>query len=105
MALKPGIAGCRDTAPMMSARLIAAFAPAALAACAQLLPAASVDARSDFASFAAARQALEQIEPYKTRADQLGALGFAVVPPRNVTLGNYPDVARRLPPDARAKTW
>jgi hypothetical protein len=94
------MAGGRDTVSMMSARLLAAFASAALAACAHLLPAASVDARADFGSFADARQALEKIEPYKTRFGELAGLGFDVAAPRNVTLLNYPDLARRLAPEA-----
>jgi hypothetical protein len=72
----------------------------ALAACAHLLPETSVDSRAPFDGFETARQALERIEPYKTRAGELKDLGFDVDGRRNVTVINYPELVERLAPNS-----
>jgi len=76
---------------------IAAFV---LAGCAHLLPDQAVDSRPPFGSFAAARQAVERIEPLRTRTADLAALGFDVQGLRNVTVIGYPDFVSRLAPNS-----
>jgi hypothetical protein len=87
---------------MTPARLLAAAASTTLAACAHILPESSVDSRAAFDSFGAARQAIERIEPYKTRLGELKALGFDVDVDgqRNVTLITYPELVARLAPNS-----
>ncbi|WP_144289846.1 hypothetical protein [Ideonella sp. A 288] len=83
-----------------------ALATAALLVCAQLsgcgslLPRSSVEARSPFDSYEAAQRALERIEPYKTPASDLVALGFDLADARNVRIIPYPDLVARLAPHA-----
>lgn len=69
-----------------------------LGGCASLLPRGSTDTPSPFADFEQARQAAERIVPFRTRADELGALGFDPAEGRNVTLIPYPDLVARLAP-------
>jgi hypothetical protein len=85
---------------MTPARLLAAFASMTLAACAHLLPETSVDSRAPFDGFEAARQALERVEPYKTRVGDLKVLGFDVEGRRNVTVITYPELVARLAPNS-----
>jgi outer membrane murein-binding lipoprotein Lpp len=49
-----------------------------LAGCAALLPHSRADDLSPFASYEAAAQALQRVEPYRTRLADLKALGFDV---------------------------
>ncbi len=79
-------------------RSLAVLGCAGLFACANLLPDQAADSRPPFESFASARAALERIEPFKTHAAELGALGFDVQGQRNVTLIPYPDLVARLAP-------
>ena len=81
-------------------RLPCGIAAIALTACAHLLPDQAVDTRPPFESFAAARQAVERIEPFHTRTADLGALGFDVQGQRNVTVIGYPDLMARLAPSS-----
>lgn len=82
------------------ARLSIAIVASTLSACAHLLPDQAVDTRPPFASFAAARAAVERIAPFHTRISELGALGFDVERQRNVTVIAYPDVVTRLAPNS-----
>jgi hypothetical protein len=52
------------------------FSPLSCTPVAHLLPDSVTDARSSFENFDAARQALERIEPYKTKVGELKQLGF-----------------------------
>ena len=79
---------------------LAVLACAGLTACAHLLPDQAADTRPPFESFASARDALERIEPFKTRTAELGALGFDVLGQRNVTVIAYPDLVARLAPNS-----
>jgi len=81
-------------------RLSCGIAACALAGCAHLLPDQAVDTRSPFESFVAARGAVERIEPFRTRTDELGAMGFDVEGQRNVTVIGYPDLVTRLAPNS-----
>jgi hypothetical protein len=82
------------------ARLLAGLSTLALSACAQLLPEQAIDTRPVFDTFAAASQAMERIEPFRTRTGELGALGFDVQGRRNATLIAYPDLVARLAPNS-----
>jgi hypothetical protein len=85
---------------MTPARLLAAVVSTTLAACAHILPETSVDSRAAFDSFDSARQAIERIEPYRTRVGELKTLGFDVEGQRNVTLITYPELVARLAPNS-----
>lgn len=79
--------------------IVLAFAAGALlAGCSSLLPRGSSDAPSPFTSFDQARQAAERIVPFRTRADELEALGFDPAEGHNVTLIPYPEIVARLAP-------
>lgn len=78
--------------------LLALGGAAALAGCTSLLPRGSSDTPSPFASFEQAREAAERIVPFRTRVDELQALGFDPGMGRNVTLIPYPDIVARLAP-------
>jgi len=84
----------------IGARLLHGVAAFLLAGCAHLLPDQAADTRPPFDSFEAARQAVERIEPFRTRAAELGAMGFDVQGLRNVTVIAYPDLVARLAPNA-----
>ncbi|MBW8756346.1 MAG: hypothetical protein JF586_01930 [Burkholderiales bacterium] len=84
----------------LGARLPCAIAAIVLAGCAQLLPDQVVDTRPPFESFAAARRAVERIEPMRTRTAELGAMGFDIEGQRNVTVIGYPDLVTRLAPNS-----
>ena len=83
-----------------SLRWLVVLGCAGLSACAQLLPDQAADTRPPFDSFASARAAVERIEPFKTHAAELAALGFDVQGQRNVTLMAYPDLVARLAPNS-----
>jgi hypothetical protein len=94
-----GDAGLTDVARIGS-RLPCGIAAFVLAGCAHQLPDQAVDSRPPFDSFAAARQAVERIEPLRTRTADLGAMGFDVAGQRNVTVIGYPDFVSRLAPNS-----
>lgn len=77
---------------------LAIVASTALTGCGSLLPRASSDTPSPFATFEQAREAAERIVPFRTRADELKALGFDPTEGKNVTLIPYPDLVARLAP-------
>ena len=70
----------------------------ALGGCSSLLPRASSDVGTGFASFEAARVAAEQIVPLQTRIQSLAGLGFDIAQGQNVTLIPYPEIVVRLTP-------
>lgn len=72
----------------------------ALAGCEALLPRGSSQSPSPFTLYEAARQALEQVVPYKTRLSDLKALGLDPQESANVTVISYPDVVTRIAPNA-----
>ncbi len=76
----------------------AAAASLWLAGCGNLLPRGSTATPSSFQTFAQAQAALEQIEPFRTRAGQLPQLGFDPVGGANVTVIPYPELLGRLAP-------
>lgn len=78
--------------------LLVLAAGALLAGCGSLLPRGSSDTPSPFASFEQARDAAERIMPFRTRVEELPALGFDPGAGRNVTLIPYPDIVARLAP-------
>jgi hypothetical protein len=78
--------------------IISILACTALGACTSLLPSASSDAGTGFASFEAARIAAERIVPLQTRIQALGELGFDIERGQNVTLIPYPEIVVRLTP-------
>ena len=78
--------------------ILCVLAGAALGACTSLLPRASSDAGTGFASFEEARLAAERIVPLKTRIQALGDLGFDIERGQNVTLIPYPEIVVRLTP-------
>lgn len=82
----------------MSIRLAATLLCAACTACSSMLPRGSTDTPSPFETFAQAQAAAEQIVPFRTRTDELRALGFDPHEGRNVTLIPYPDIVARLAP-------
>ncbi len=69
-----------------------------LAGCAALLPRGGSDQPSAFATFEAARKAIEQIEPSRTTLGDMQRLGFDPYAGKNVTVIPYPDVVARLAP-------
>ncbi|MDP1693818.1 MAG: hypothetical protein Q8L49_18045 [Burkholderiaceae bacterium] len=69
-----------------------------LTACASLLPQGATDQPSGFASFDAARLALEQVVPFRTTLAELTLLGFDPYAGNNVTLIPYPAIVTRLAP-------
>lgn len=85
--------------PALLARRLAVSSLVALSACAHLLPEQAIDTRPAFETFAAASQAVERIEPFRTRVGELAALGFDVQGRRNATLIAYPDLVARLAPN------
>ena len=68
------------------------------AGCAALFPNSSSEVSSPFLSFEAARSAIEQVIPYRTRISDLAALGFDPQSNYNVTLIPYPEIVGRLAP-------
>jgi hypothetical protein len=70
----------------------------ALGGCSSLLPKGSSDTPSPFATFSEAQAASNRIVAFKTRKEELKALGFDWENGRNVTLIPYPDVLQRLAP-------
>lgn len=66
--------------------------------CTSLLPRGSSDTPSPFESYAQAQAAAEKIVPFRTKASELGALGFDPQQGRNVTVIPYPDIVARLAP-------
>lgn len=70
-----------------------------LAACGSLLPRGSTESQSGFASFEAARDAIERVKPYETTVAQLKDLGFDVQASANVRQIPYPEVVARLAPN------
>jgi hypothetical protein len=81
-------------------RLLAGLPALALSACAQLLPEQAIDTHPAFDTFAAATLAVERIQPFRTRVDELGALGFDIQGLHNATLIAYPDLVARLAPNS-----
>lgn len=84
----------------VTARRLAASSTVLLSACAHLLPQQAVDTRPAFETFEAASQALERIEPFRTRIGELGPLGFDVQGRHNATVIPYPDLVARLAPNS-----
>lgn len=66
--------------------------------CAALFPNSSSEISSPFLSFEAARSAIQQVIPYRTKVTDLAALGFDPQSNYNVTLIPYPDIVGRLAP-------
>jgi hypothetical protein len=77
---------------------LALLVAVACAGCGSLLPRSSSDTPSPFATFADAQAAAERIVPFRTRVDDLAALGFDPAQGHNVTLIPYPDIVARLAP-------
>lgn len=86
-------------ATLTLARLLPWLAPFVLTGCAGLLPRGSSQEDAHFASFEAAREAIEQVMPYRTREPELKALGFDPQARANVHVLAYPDVVGRLSPN------
>jgi hypothetical protein len=78
--------------------ILSVLTATALGACTSLLPKASSDAGTGFASFEEARVAAERIVPLQTRIQALGGLGFDIEQGQNVTLIPYPEIVVRLTP-------
>jgi hypothetical protein len=70
-----------------------------MAACGALLPRGSSESQSGFATFEAARDAIERVKAYETTIAQLKALGFDAQDSANVRLIPYPEVVARLAPN------
>ena len=79
-------------------RTVVVGACLALAGCGHLLPRGSTEKVSRFDSFEAAKQALDQVVPYRTTLGELAALGFDPDASANVTVIPYPEVITRLAP-------
>lgn len=77
-------------APIACAALMAA-------SCTHLLPTSHVEVRSPWASFEQARATIERIEPARTTAADLKALGIDPYASANVQLLTYSDIALRFP--------
>jgi hypothetical protein len=69
-----------------------------VAGCGSLLPSASADMTSPFASYEDAERAAARIEPFRTKVSQLPELGFDLRDGKNVTVIPYPDIVARLAP-------
>jgi hypothetical protein len=81
-----------------ASRALACLAAGLLAAgCAQLLPRARAEVESPWKTFDDARAAVERIEPYRTTAAQLKALGIDPYATANVQLLTYSDIVLRFP--------
>lgn len=77
---------------------IALIVAAGLAAgCADLLPKAQAEINSPWRSFEQARDAIERIEPGRTTAAELRAIGIDPYTTPNVQLLTYSDIALRFP--------
>jgi hypothetical protein len=70
-----------------------------LAGCMALLPRTQTEDVSPFASFEAARDAFERVAPYRTRLDELKALGFDARASGNVRQIPYPQWVGHLVPN------
>lgn len=70
-----------------------------LQGCGNLLPRGSNETASGFASFEAAREAIERVEPYHTTTSGLRDFGFDVNDSANVRQIPYPEVVTRLAPN------
>ena len=68
-----------------------------LAGCAELLPKDRAEVLGSWDHFDIARAAIDRIEPYRTRAADLSALGITPYKTPNVTLLTYSDVVLRFP--------
>ena len=68
-----------------------------LAGCAQLLPKSQAEVSSPWRSFDEAKSAIERIEPRKTTAAELRALGIDPYASPNVQLLSYSDILLRFP--------
>jgi hypothetical protein len=86
--------------PCRLTTLVLMMACALGAGCAQLLPAASSDASSSFATYEEAQSAFERIVPYKTSASELRQIGFDTGATLNVRVIPYPDLVSRLAPNS-----
>lgn len=77
-------------------RLLAIAALGTLSACQALLPDARDDTLVVWRSFEAAREAIEQIEPFKTSRAELAEAGIDPLSNSSVTLLSYPDIVQRF---------
>lgn len=68
-----------------------------LAGCAQLLPKSQTEVSSPWRSFDEAKSAIERIEPDKTTAGDLRALGIDPYTAPNIQLLSYSDILLRFP--------
>ena len=68
----------------------------ALTGCASLLPHGGSEDVSPFATFEAAREALDRVEPYRTNVEGMKALGFDPKASTNVREIPYPQLIARL---------
>lgn len=82
---------------MNTHRALAIALAASIAGCADLLPKSETEVRSPWHSFAEAKAAIESIEPQRTRAADLKALGIDPYSSPNVQLLSYSDIALRFP--------
>lgn len=80
-------------------RLMLASIVLLVSGCSGLLPRGTADVVSPFHSFESARDAIERIEPYRTREADLPALGFDPHGMGNVRLIPYPELIGRLTPN------
>ncbi len=69
-----------------------------LSGCASMLPRGSSVMTSPFASYGAAKEALDKAVPYTTTREELKSLGFDPDASTNVTVIPYPEVITRLAP-------
>ena len=83
-----------------SAGIALAVAAGLAAGCAELLPKAQAEINSPWASFEEARAAIERIEPGRTTAAELRAIGIDPYQTPNVQLLTYSDIALRFPVNA-----
>lgn len=90
-----GLGGMR----WISIRVAVCAAVTLLGGCGNLLPRGSTEALSGFASFEAARDALNKVVPYETTTKQLHELGFDLQASANVQQIPYPEVVARLAPN------
>jgi len=69
----------------------------AVTGCADLLPKARTEVKSEWRSFAEARATVERIVPYRTTASDLKAMGIDPFATANVQLLTFSDIALRFP--------
>lgn len=75
------------------------FSALLLGGCSSLLPTLEQTTQSSWKGYEAARKAFDNIQPGKTRAEELWAMGFDPFKNPNINLLNYLDVTRLFVPN------